>query len=148
LAIQKFIDFEINKSIYIVDFAQILHFKQVFKTLSLLGIQSINTQGYKNISDNSYHLSYGQVILPEGKMSSRKGNVIYFSELKKLLNESIFNEFLSKKKEGGWSDEEIHHALNTISNATIKYGMLNQDPNTNITFQLNQWIEKTGFKLL
>jgi arginyl-tRNA synthetase len=154
LAKKKFEEYKIDKSIYVVDYAQTLHFKQVFATLAKLGFKQ---------SEKCYHLryffthcnSYGQVVLPTGKMSSRKGTVVFFSYLKKQLEESILKEFFSEEKEKEkeglkkknvlvYSEEEKKHIVHFLSVATIKYGMLNQDPSSNIIFNIKTWTAKTG----
>ena len=129
LAKKKFEEFEIDKSIYIVDKTQTLHFKQVFKVLELMGYEK---------AKNCLHLSYAQVVLPSGKMSSRKGNIITFSKLVSILTEEINKTYLSKYVDK-WSKEEIEHALHVISVATIKFGMLNHDPEKEIVFNLKEW---------
>jgi hypothetical protein len=58
-------DFDYNLSIYVVGNEQLNHFKQLFKILELLGMQV-----------DCYHLSYGMIELPEGKMKSRAGRVV------------------------------------------------------------------------
>ena len=134
LAKMKFEKFKIDKSIYVVDSSQSLHFQQVFQSLQMMGYEK---------AKNCYHLPYGMVERPDGKMSSRKGNVILFSQLKDLLLEKIKSDFLEKYK-GDWSDEEIEETARRISVATIKYGMLNQDNNKNIVFDLQEWTAQTG----
>jgi arginyl-tRNA synthetase len=134
LARKKFEDFGIDTSIYVVDAAQSFHFNQVFKCLELMGYEQ---------AKNCHHLSYGQVVLPDGKMSSRKGNVILFSDLKNRLLEKINNDFLDKYKME-WPLQEIQEAGKEIAVATMRYGMLNQDNNSNIIFDLNAWTEKSG----
>ena len=133
LAQKKFDEFKIDKSIYVVDFSQSLHFKQVFKTLELLG--------YEKAKD-CYHLPYGLVMLPEGKMSTRKGNVITFSKLKESLEKTIKENYLNKHED--WSESEIEEATRTISVATIRYGMLNQDNIKNIIFDMDVWTAING----
>ncbi|MCH2534560.1 MAG: arginine--tRNA ligase [Bdellovibrionales bacterium] len=134
LAKVKFDQFKIDRSIYVVDDGQSLHFQQVFKTLELLG--------YKNAS-KCHHLAYAKVERPDGKMSSRKGNVILLSELRTLLMNKITTEFLSKY-DGDWSEALIKDTAHKISVATIKYGMLNQDSRKNIVFDLDEWTARTG----
>jgi len=134
LAKKKFEDFKIDRSIYVVDASQSLHFQQVFKTLKLLGFEKAN---------KCYHLAYGLVTLPEGKMSSRQGTVISFSQLKEQLYNCIMNDYLMKYK-GQWPDEELAEAARKLSVATIKYGMLKQDPSSIIIFSLAEWSAKTG----
>tara|TARA_B100000749_G_C18450136_1_gene476046 strand:+ start:3344 stop:5464 length:2121 start_codon:yes stop_codon:yes gene_type:complete len=134
LAGLKFEKYQINRNIYVVDEGQSLHFQQVFKTLELMGFKD---------ADKCYHLAYGKVERPDGKMSSRKGNVILFSALKELLTDKITNEYLEKYR-GEWTDEEISEAAQKISVSTIKYGMLNQDSVKSIVFDLDEWTARTG----
>jgi len=134
LARLKFEQFKIDKSVYVVDAAQTLHFQQVFQVLELMGYEQ---------AKKCFHLPYGCVVLPNGKMSSRKGTVIFFSSLKNMLDEQIYADYI-KKYEGQWSDEERTEAVHLISVATIKYGMLNHDTNKDIVFELGQWSAKTG----
>jgi arginyl-tRNA synthetase len=134
LAKRKFEEFKIDRSIYVVDYSQSLHFSQVFKCLEKLGYPQ---------AKKCYHLAYGQVTLPEGKMSSRKGTVVYFSQLKNELTQHIKAEHL-KKHEDNWSTSEIDDAARKIAIATIKYGMLNQDNIKNIVFDMNEWTSLSG----
>lgn len=134
LAKKKFDDYKIDRSIYVVGFEQSLHFKQVFKTLELLG--------YEKAKD-CFHLSYGLVMLPSGKMSSRKGNVITFSQLQDQLVTHITENYL-QKHEGDWEAQEIETAARKIAVATIRYGMLNQDNTKTIIFDLDAWTAITG----
>merc|ERR1711964_22685 len=83
----------------------------------------------------------GQVVLPSGKMSTRTGTVVLFTELRQRLYDLINQEFLDAKK-GEWSDEEIAHARHAIAVGTIKYGMLNHDVVKNIVFDMNKWASK------
>ncbi|MEM7263862.1 MAG: arginine--tRNA ligase, partial [Planctomycetota bacterium] len=132
LAQRKFEEFKIDRSVYVVDVRQSLHFQQVFKTLELMG--------YEKAKD-CFHLAYGFVLLPEGEMSSRTGNVILFSELRRRLVEKIRQDFLDDKD---WPEEEKADAARAIALASIKYGMLNQDNVKNIVFDLDAWTNATG----
>lgn len=134
LARKKFDQFKIDRSIYVVDEAQSHHFKQVFKVLELAGYEQVK---------RCHHLSYAQVVLPTGKMSSRKGTVIYFSQLQERLLSRINSEFLDKYR-GDWSDEEIAAAAHRIALATMRYGMLSQAADTKIVFDLDAWTNKSG----
>ena len=71
--------YNFDKCIYIVGEEQSLHFKQIFAVSKFLGIDEKYCKGLK-------HVSYGMIRLPEGKMSSRKGN---FVKVEDLLNEAI-----------------------------------------------------------
>ena len=76
--------YDFDKCLYVVGEEQSLHFKQVFAVAKYLGLDEKYTNGLE-------HVSYGMIRLPEGKMSSRKGN---FVKVEDLLNEAI-----SKSKE-------------------------------------------------
>jgi len=132
LAQQKFDKFSIDRSIYVVDSAQEHHFRQVFATL--------NKMGYAQ-AKKCFHLSYAFVRLPEGKMGSRTGNVILFSELRKLLSDEIAQQYLSNTE---WEKEELAEAERAISVGTIRYGMLNHDNNKEIVFDLKKWTLSSG----
>ncbi|MBI4082303.1 MAG: arginine--tRNA ligase [Candidatus Lambdaproteobacteria bacterium] len=134
LAHLKFERYGIERSIYVVGTEQNLHFQQVFKTLELLGYaQAARCQ----------HLSYGLVMLPEGKMSSRAGNVILFSALRDRMNAYILSHYLEPHR-GDWSDAEIAETCRRIAVAAIRYGMIKQDPAKNIVFNLEDWLVSEG----
>ena len=134
LARRKFDEFGIDRSLYIVDDAQTLHFQQVFQCLELMGYEQ---------AAKCRHLGYAQVVLPDGKMSSRKGNVILFSQLENRLLAKIHGEFLEKYR-GEWPDAEIEQAGHRIALATMRYGMLNQVHNSKIVFDLDEWSSRSG----
>ncbi len=134
LAKKKFEQFHIDRSIYVVDAAQTLHFQQVFKCLELMGYEQVA---------KCFHCSYAQVVLPDGKMSSRKGNVILMSQLKERLLSKIESEFLGKYR-GDWPDAELDETARRIALGTMRYGMLNQDNQSMIVFDLDAWTARTG----
>ncbi|CAM2008140.1 arginine--tRNA ligase domain-containing protein [Acanthopleuribacter pedis] len=144
LAQIKFETFGVDKSVYVVDHSQSLHFQQVFRVLEMMG--------YEKAKD-CFHLAYGLVKVVEGKneagqsnvvkMSSRKGNVFLFSQLRQALRDETFERYL-KPFVGEWSDEEIEEAARWVSVATIRYGMLNTDNLNEIAFDLDAWINNTG----
>ena len=134
LAKQKFEKFKIDRSLYLVDVSQSLHFQQLFKTLELMGFKQ---------ASKCKHIPYGMVTLPEGKMSSRSGNIILFSKLREKLLRRITADFLENYR-GEWSDKEIEKAAHAISVGTIRYGMLNQENAKNIVFDLKEWTARSG----
>ena len=71
--------YNFDKALYVTSYEQVLHFKQVFEVAKLLGLDKKYTNGLE-------HVSFGMILLPEGKMSTREGKVI---KLEELLNESI-----------------------------------------------------------
>ena len=71
--------YDFDKALYVTSYEQVLHFKQIFEVAKLLGIDEKYTNGLK-------HVSFGMVLLPTGKMSTREGNIV---KLEDLLNEAI-----------------------------------------------------------
>ena len=71
--------YDFDKALYVTSYEQVLHFKQVFEVAKLLGLDEKYTNGLQ-------HVSFGMVLLPTGKMSTREGNVV---KLEDLLNEAI-----------------------------------------------------------
>ncbi len=134
LAQDKFEKWGIDRSIYVVDVSQSLHFQQVFRTLEKMGYDRAR---------NCYHLAYGMVKLPSGKMSSREGNIILLSELRDQLDARIKVNYLEAYR-GDWSDVEIDAASRAISVATIRYGMTNQDNAKDLIFDMDEWTARTG----
>jgi len=134
LAEAKFDRFGIEESIYVVGAEQTLHFRQVFKTLELLGYEQAR---------NCHHLAYGLVMLPEGKMSSRAGNVIPFTALRREMNDYIMTNYLGAHR-GDWGEDEIAETARRIAVAAIRYGMVKQDPSRSIVFNLEDWLITEG----
>ncbi len=71
--------YDFEKALYVTSYEQVLHFKQVFETAKLLGLDEKYTNGLE-------HVAFGMVLLKTGKMSTREGNMI---KLEDLLNEAI-----------------------------------------------------------
>jgi len=119
---KKFDQFEVDKSVYIVDNRQSLYLKQIFKLLDLLGYQD----------KEKFHVAYDFVTLPEGAMASRKGNVVTF--------ESFFDDVLhlaseeTAKRHSDWDKEKILEVSSKITLAAIKFWMLKYDNNSVIVF--------------
>jgi arginyl-tRNA synthetase len=133
LARRKFRDFKIDKSIYVVASEQNLHFKQVFKALELMGFQQ---------ATNCFHLSYAMVVLNEGKMSSRKGNVVTFYKLRSSLDVEL-QKYLEKYT-GTWTEEEIADVKKKLCSGAIKFGMVFPDTNKEIVFNIEDWLSFEG----
>lgn len=134
LARMKFEQYAIDKSIYVVDVRQSDHFKHVFLTLDKMGFEQ---------AKQCEHVPYEMVVLPEGAMSSRKGNVVLFRALREQLRETLWDKFISRY-EGDWSPEEQETAAHQVALGTIKYGMLARDVNQKIVFDMDAWTEFSG----
>jgi arginyl-tRNA synthetase len=133
LAKVKFNDFKIDRSIYVVANEQNLHFRQLFSVLIKMGFEQ---------AKNCYHLSYGMVVRPDGKMSSRSGNSFTFLQLKNLIIVEL-KTYLSKY-ENEWDQNEIDSTAHQLAVGAIKYGMLSADPNKEIVFDPKEWVSFEG----
>lgn len=134
LARRKFEDFKIEKSIYVVDMRQALHFKQVFRALEHLGFAQ---------AKNCFHLQYNFVELPDGAMSSRKGNIVPLTSLVDKMKDHVKTRYLARYA-GEWSAEEVESTAGIVAKGAIKYGMLRQDTNKKIVFDMDEWLKLDG----
>ena len=134
LARRKFQDYQIEKNIYVVDKRQEHHFKQVFKTLELMG--------YENAS-KCYHLQYDFVELPDGAMSSRKGNIVPLQALIASMEQLIKEQYLTRSQ-NEWSQNEINTTAEIVARGAIKYGMTRIDPSKKIVFDMQEWLKLDG----
>lgn len=132
LAEVKFNDFNIDRNIYVVGSEQNFHFKQLFYALEKMGFPQ---------ASKCYHLSYGMVVRPDGKMSSRAGNSFTFLQLIDLVVEEI-NVYLEKYSE--WTPEQKADTAHKLAVGAIKYGMLQADPNKEIVFDPKEWVSFEG----
>ncbi len=132
LAEKKFKELKVDKSIYVVGAAQRLHFYQLFKTLELMKFKQAEKCRYIPVSE---------VRFPWGKMSSRTGDNVLYSDLK----ESIVRE---AKKEIGkrykLNKLELERRALAIAVSALKYSMLKQDTNKNLIFDPKESISFEG----
>jgi arginyl-tRNA synthetase len=133
LAKRKFEEFHIDRSIYVVADEQIHHFKQVFKVLELMGFEQ---------ASKCFHLAYGMVVLPDGKMSSRAGTSITFMELVGQVEDEL--QKILSKYEGEWPKDEIIDVRDKLAEGALKFGMLCTDPVREIVFDLKNWLAFDG----
>lgn len=124
--------YDFDKALYVTSYEQVLHFKQVFEVAKLLGLDEKYTNGLE-------HVSFGMVLLPEGKMSTREGNII---KLEDLLNEAISRakEIIEQKNPDLENKEEVAKKVgigavifNDMSASRIKDEVF--DWNTILNFQ-------------
>ena len=133
LAKQKFEQYHVDRSIYVVDFRQSLHFQQVFKILELWGFPQ---------ASKCYHLSYGYVTLPEGAMSSRKGRVILFKD---VYDEAVKRVLaLETERSGNVPENERLQIAEQIGLGALVYSMLAVDNNKDIVFDINDALSFDG----
>jgi arginyl-tRNA synthetase len=133
LAERKFKEFKIDRSIYVLGAAQSMHLQQLFKTLELMKFKQAN---------KCYHLSYLEIRLPEGKMSSRTGQNILYRELKEELLEKLQSEVNERHKD--WDDTRKQESVKKVLTAALKFDMLMQDPNRVIVFDIKKALDFQG----
>jgi arginyl-tRNA synthetase len=135
-AILRFRDFpDLAYQIYTVGNEQEYHFKVLFKILKKLGFEK---------ADQCYHLSYGMVELPEGKMKSREGTVVDADDLMEEMGSVAHEVSAEQGKLEGLPDEEKQHLYHTIGMAALKYFLLRVDPKKNMLFDPKESIDFNG----
>jgi len=120
---KKFKENKMDECIYTVADEQNLHLQQLFKTLELMKFKDV---------DKCQHVSYGLIRLPEGKMSSRTGQNILYSNFKKEVVDYAKKEI--KKRFPKLSEKEVDERAQAISIAAIKYSILKQGANKVLIF--------------
>ena len=125
-----------ERSIYVVASEQDYHFQCLFKLLKLLGFEW---------ADGCYHLSYGMVNLPEGKMKSREGTVVDADDLIEEMRQLAEDEIRRRDTEDTLSGEEIQKRALAIGLAAIKFYLLRTRPELSINFEPKESISFDGF---
>lgn len=134
-AVQRFKENNIQKLIYTVGNEQDYHFQVLFKVLGKLGY---------SWADQLYHLSYGMVELPNGKMKSREGTVVDADDLmQEMYNEAKLKAIEQGRLEG-LTDEEKEISYEIIGQAALKYFMLKVDPKKKMLFNPEESIDFNG----
>jgi arginyl-tRNA synthetase len=135
-AILRFRDFpDLAYQIYTVGNEQEYHFKVLFKILKKLGFEK---------ADQCYHLSYGMVELPEGKMKSREGTVVDADDLMEEMATVAHEVSAEQGKLEGLPEEEKQELYHTIGMAALKYFLLRVDPKKNMLFDPKESIDFNG----
>ncbi|CAD7809803.1 Arginine--tRNA ligase [Chryseobacterium aquaeductus] len=134
-AVERFKENNLQKLIYTVGNEQDYHFQVLFKILKKLGYEW---------ADHLFHLSYGMVELPNGKMKSREGTVVDADE----LMQDMFDIAKSKSEELGklenFTDEEKNLNYESIGIGALKYFMLKVDPKKKMLFNPEESIDFNG----
>lgn len=134
-AVERFKDNDIQKLIYTVGNEQDYHFQVLFKILKKLGYQW---------ADQLYHLSYGMVELPEGKMKSREGTVVDADDLMEEMYQTAKEKAQELGKLENLDDEEKERSYETVGLGALKYFMLKVDPKKKMLFNPAESIDFNG----
>ena len=135
-AIQRVKDFpDVGGMVYTVGNEQDYHFKVLFLILKKLGF---------DWAESLYHLSYGMVELPSGKMKSREGTVVDADDLMEEMTETAGKIATDLGKLEGYSAEEKANLFKTIGLGALKYYILKVDPKKQILFNPEESVDFAG----
>jgi arginyl-tRNA synthetase len=130
---RKFDEFGVDRAIWVVDVRQSLYFQQVFKVLELYGFEQ---------AARAYHLGYEMVRLPEGVISSRKGNVPVYDDIRDAVVARAREIIEEKNPE---LPAELKEAVAwQVAIGSLKYAMLARDNNKMVTFELEEALSFDG----
>lgn len=132
LALHKEKDYHADRSMIVVDTRQALAFKQLSATLKLM-----------NFPREVIHLGYDMVTLPEGAMSSRKGNIIRYNDLCDAMLTALMDS--TKLRHPEWKEKKIRANAMTLVLAAMKFMMLRQDPSKVLVFDMEEAMSTVGF---
>ncbi len=131
----KYTDFAFDKSVYTVGNEQDYHFKVLFKIMKKLG---------RSYAEGLYHLSYGMVDLPTGKMKSREGTVVDADDLMREMFQTAENQTRELGKIEGMTEQEATQLYKMLGLGALKYFLLKVDPKRRILFNPQESIEFQG----
>lgn len=134
LAIQKFKEYHLDRSIYVIDVRQSLYLKQIFKTLELLGY---------DWSEKLYHLAYELVNLPGNvTMASREGTVVLFDDL--VAEATSRAKQIVEEKNPELADDAKESIALAVALGALKYTMLSRDNTKVVTFDWDAALDFNG----
>lgn len=128
-------DFPFDKSVYVVGNEQDYHFKVLFKIMERLG---------RPYAGGLFHLSYGMVDLPSGKMKSREGTVVDADDLMAEMIETAETQTRELGKIEGLTDAQARELYNMLGLGALKYFLLKVDPKKRMLFNPAESIEFQG----
>ena len=132
---QRYEEFEFDSQIYVVGNEQNYHFQVLAIVLKKLGY---------SWADRLYHLSYGMVELPEGKMKSREGTVVDADDLMDGMESTARQMSDELGKLGEFEEEEKSRIFRQVGMGALKYFILKVDPKKNMTFDPKESVDFNG----
>jgi len=134
LAINKFEEYDLDQSIYVIDVRQSLYMKQIFKTLEILGY---------DWADKLYHLAYELVNLPGNvTMASREGTVVLFDDL--MAEATRRAKEIVEQKNPEVSETAKNDIAEAVALGALKYTMLSRDNTKIVTFDWDAALDFNG----
>ena len=136
LAQQKYEEFKYDQSLYVIADEQNYHMKVLKLILQKLG---------KPYADGIFHLSYGMVELPSGRMKSREGTVVDADDMVEEMVNVAKNKTEELGKVKDFAPEELRELYDTIALGAIKFFLLRVDPKKKMIFNPEESIDFHGF---
>jgi len=136
LAKQKFEDYQLDKSIYVIGDEQLYHMKVLKEITRKLGMP---------FADNIFHLSYGMVELTTGKMKSREGTVVDADDLVDEMVATAAHHTKELGKVTDFSKDELKELYETLGLGAMKFYLLRVDPKKRMIFNPEESIDFHGF---
>lgn len=133
LAQVKFEQYGVDRSIYVVDNRQSLHFQQAFKILELWGFKQ---------AEKCFHLGYGFVSLPEGAMSARRGRVVLFKDVYDEAIQRVLTTIAEKNP--SMPESERLGVAKMVGMGALAYSMLSVDNNKDMVFVMDDALNFDG----
>ncbi len=134
VAAKKASDYDLDVSVYVVAEEQEYYFRTLFAVLKALGY---------SWADKCYHLSYGMVGLPDGKMKSREGNVVDADDLSQEVTDLAAKD-IKKKTHVDLTEQEVMERAAKIGLSAIKFYLLKTGPKHKLTFDSKKSISFEG----
>ena len=130
---RKFEEYGVDRAIWVVDTRQSLYFQQIFKILELWGFEQAR---------QAFHLGYEMVVLPEGVISSRKGNVPIYDDVR----DAVLARARETIEEKNWelAPERKAQVAWEVALGSLKYAMLARDNSKVVLFDLEEALSFDG----
>ena len=135
IAKERYNDFKMDTSVYVVANEQDYHFKVLKLVLQKLK---------EPYADGIYHLNYGMVDLPEGKMKSREGTVVDADDLIEEMQTEAKSFLQASEKSIDFSEDEIQKLAKQVGLAALKYFILKVEPKKRMVFNPKESIDLQG----
>lgn len=132
----KYEEYKLNQSVYVIADEQNYHLQVLKLILKKLG---------EPCADGIYHLSYGMVELPTGKMKSREGTVVDADDMIEEMIALAKEQTEAAGKTEGFSSEELNKLYETIGLGALKFYLLRVDPKKKMIFDPKESIDLHGF---
>lgn len=131
----RYDDYAMDRMIYVVGDEQEYHFQALFAVLERLGV---------SYTDGLFHLSYGMVDLPSGKMKSREGNVVDADDLVQEVIDAVIDNTKDRGELDSLSKEEYSKTIHNIAMGALKFFILQVNPRRRMLYDPQQSVDLQG----